>query len=589
MNRLLTKVRRSLCASCARLPALSVGLLCVQAAAAPTVSSFSPSFGSPGDPTTITINGSGFSPGALVVKFNGVQDLTAGATSTTMIQARVPAGAPVGSQPIFVSVGGVPTASANDFTVIGPGPFINGFSPQIGSAGADVTITGAHFTSGMTVRFNGVASVTNASSSTSFTVKVPAGATSGLISVSNSLGVWTSVSNFLVPPTITGFSPTSGRTGTNIVITGNNFLGATLVQFNSTNATSFTILSNTAIQATAPAGVTTGLLRVTTPAGTAFSASNFVVQPTVTTFSPTFGPPGTRVTVNGANFIGSPSVKFNGVNGTGVSVTNSTLLGATVPSTATTGPITVITTDGTNTSLTLFYLPPFIKSFSPTNSAPGTTVTLLGTNFTDTSSLKFNGVTASFFNVSSNSLQATVPSGFTTGPLTIITPGGTNSTSSIAQSNFYAAPIITSFTPQHGLPGTNVALLGTNFLGTLSVTFNGVPGTGLVVSNNNSARITVPASATTGPLALTAPAGTFTTAPNFFLDYTPALSISTAAPPLLTLSWPITFFPYALQTNADLTVTSAWSNVLSAPIVVGGSNVVTETNLGGTLFYRLKR
>ena len=51
-------------------------------------------------------------------------------------------------------------------------------------------------------------------------------------------------------PTITGFTPTSGRVGTSVTITGTNFTGATQVQFNTTNATSYTVDSATQITAT---------------------------------------------------------------------------------------------------------------------------------------------------------------------------------------------------------------------------------------------------------------------------------------------------------------------------------------------------
>lgn len=581
MNRPLLKVRLWLCLALGLAPALARAQNITDA----YVTAFGTTHwtGAAGDPAVII--GTGFTAGS-TVKFNGVTVGSTVVSSTQINVTSIPAGATTG----LISVNSA--NSSQIFKVVNPGPYVISFNPVGGIGGTVVTMNGVRFnlisgTNG--IFFNGKKAVAASIPSVNqLSATTPPDVTTGPITVLATVGTNTTTSNYFGPAIIASFNPVSGRANTNVIISGTNFTGTTMVLFNGTSA-SYTVNNNNQIAATVPAGATTGQITLLAPGGGFATSSNFAILPNITTFSPSAGPVGTRVTINGDNFVGSLAVRFNGVTAANVVVTNSTLIGATVPNNATTGPITVSNANGTATSLTLFYLPPFIKSFSPTNSAPGTTVTITGTNFTDTSSLKFNGVTASFFNVSSNSLQATVPGGFTTGPLTIITPGGTNSTTSIAQSNFYAAPIITSFGPAHGLPGTNVALLGTNFLGTTSITFNGVPGTGLIVSNNNSARITVPASATTGPIALTAPAGTFTTATNFFLDYAPVLSISTSTPPLLTVSWPITFFTYALQTNANLTVTSAWSNVLSAPIVVGGSNVVTETNLGGTMFYRLKR
>src|SRR6266853_3687428 len=114
------------------------------------VSSFSPTLGSAGD--QVTIYGSGFPttppPQNLVVRFNGIQDTTAQSTAAdgTIIMAHVPAGAPLGPGPISVQVnGGTPASSAQDFTVIGPGPYVTNFTPTVGSASTIVTIQGVHF------------------------------------------------------------------------------------------------------------------------------------------------------------------------------------------------------------------------------------------------------------------------------------------------------------------------------------------------------------------------------------------------------------------------------------------------------------
>jgi len=74
-------------------------------------------------------------------------------------------------------------------------------------------------------------------------------------------------------------------------------------------------------------------------------------QPTViTSFSPTFGPSGTPVTISGYNFGSSPLVEFDGTTATGVTVVNANTLTATVPAGATTANITVTGTGGIDTS-----------------------------------------------------------------------------------------------------------------------------------------------------------------------------------------------------------------------------------------------
>jgi DNA/RNA endonuclease G (NUC1) len=73
--------------------------------------------------------------------------------------------------------------------------------------------------------------------------------------------------------------------------------------------------------------------------------------PTVmTSFSPTFGPSGTTVTISGFNFGSNPVVEFDGTTATGVTVVNANTLTATVPTGATTGNITVAGTGGMDTS-----------------------------------------------------------------------------------------------------------------------------------------------------------------------------------------------------------------------------------------------
>ena len=78
------------------------------------------------------------------------------------------------------------------------------------------------------------------------------------------------------PPVVFTFLPTSGATGTNVVIRGTNFTAATTVTFNGISA-SFIVNSNSQITAIVPTNDNTGFISVTTPSGTALSTNNFVV------------------------------------------------------------------------------------------------------------------------------------------------------------------------------------------------------------------------------------------------------------------------------------------------------------------------
>jgi hypothetical protein len=80
-------------------------------------------------------------------------------------------------------------------------------------------------------------------------------------------------------PTIAGFTPTSGPAGTQVVITGTNFLVVLAVTFNGKRATSFVVNSPTQITALVPTGASSGPLAVATPGGVTVSAGNFTVTP----------------------------------------------------------------------------------------------------------------------------------------------------------------------------------------------------------------------------------------------------------------------------------------------------------------------
>ncbi len=67
---------------------------------------------------------------------------------------------------------------------------------------------------------------------------------------------------------------------------------------------------------------------------------------------------------------------------------------------------------------------PTLTAFTPTSGAPGTTVTITGTNLAGATSVKFNGTAASFSVVGSTKLTAIVPVGASTGAISVTIPAG---------------------------------------------------------------------------------------------------------------------------------------------------------------------
>lgn len=316
-----------------------------------------------------------------------------------------------------------------------PPPAISSISPSSGAVGTVVFIFGNGFDDTPTnniVRFNGVAATVNSSNCCFLSVVVPLGATTGNLTVQvGSITTFNPVIFTVPEPNITSFTPAIGTTGESITITGTGFSPVqanNVVQFNSTAAT-VTASSATSITATVPAGATTGPISVTVDGRTATSGSNFtfVHPPTISSFSPGSGPPGTTVTISGANFDPVPANNTVRINGALMTVTSSTATSivADIPASAVSGLITVTVIGYTGTSLTNFQVitpAPTITGFSPATGPVGTTVTITGTNFNlipANNIVRFGAVGATVSNVTATTMQVNVPAGATYNPISL--------------------------------------------------------------------------------------------------------------------------------------------------------------------------
>lgn len=160
----------------------------------PAISGFSPAYGAAGY-TQVTITGTNL--GATTrVRFNALQ-APLGSVSATEVHATVPYGATTG--PIRVET---PSGWATSASRFGVTFSVTKLSPSSGPPGTTVTVSGIGFTNPSYVSFNGTPAATTYVSSTELHAVVPAGATTGKVTVKRSTsGITTaSATSFTVTP-----------------------------------------------------------------------------------------------------------------------------------------------------------------------------------------------------------------------------------------------------------------------------------------------------------------------------------------------------------------------------------------------------
>jgi hypothetical protein len=144
--------------------------------APPAITGLSPPAGPVAGGTPVTITGSGFSAGAIVL-FGSTAATNVVAESPTSITATAPAGL-AGTDAVRVTTDyGSSAKTSHDLYMYDPVPTISELSPSSGDAtgGGSVVISGAHFKPGASVMFGSVAATdVDVMSTTTIAVTVPA-------------------------------------------------------------------------------------------------------------------------------------------------------------------------------------------------------------------------------------------------------------------------------------------------------------------------------------------------------------------------------------------------------------------------------
>jgi hypothetical protein len=391
----------------------------------------------------------------------------------------------------------------------------------------------------------------------------------GRVYVAGNLGARTSFSslpavgavfglNFLAgltdtAPTLVAAVPGSAAVGSTISLTGHHLAGTTRLTFagGALVTTGFVVnAAGTLITGVVvPAGTITGPLTATTPSGLT-NAIIFTVpgsRPTLTRISPDTAPLGAVLSLAGYALHGATAVTFAGSGsnvvsaGLVVNATGTLITGVVVPSGAQTGPLTVTTAFGTSNALTFTVAAPVLTGLTPSYGGPGSVLTIVGRGLAGTTAITFTGsssnVVSTGFVVNAAGTQITgvvVPNGAQTGPLTVTATGGT---SNGVLFTLLLAPIISSFSPVSGPPGTAITVRGRYFTGATAVLLDGVAMGTPYVPNDSTLSFVARNDPSSGLITVVGRLGTVSTITGFCVGY-PAVvpAVQRCGPGTLTLT-----------------------------------------------------
>lgn len=518
--------------------------------AAPTcgaTTTFSSYSGKTGDSVTIN-GGTNFVNGNTTVKVGDASPVPAVVNSATSLTFTVPTISTGGAKNIVITTTGGSVTCSSTFLYYAQ-PTYTSISPISGTAGTSATITGTNFISGnTTVTVGGVPATITSFTTSQLIVTIPTISNSGaqdvVITTPGGQAKGTGVFTYTITapaPTCSSFSPTSGKTGTSVTITGTNFVPGTTSTVGGVSATT-TFNSSTSLTVTIPTILTSGSknIVITTAGGsvTCATAFTYTAPPTFGSISPSSGKAGTSATITGTNFVSGTTVTIGGVAVTNMTVNSATKLTITIPTISTSGTknVVITTSAGSVTAANAFtyYLAPTYTGISPDRGGAGTSATITGNNFVSgNTTVTVGGVSAATTYNSATQLTVTIPSISTSGAKDVIitTAGGTVTATGVF--NYYLPPTYSGISIPQGKTGLSVNISGSNFTsGSTTVTI-GESVANTIFNNTSSLTVTIPVIATEGAknIVITTLGGstTATNAFTYYNSYSPSIINYTAA------------------------------------------------------------
>lgn len=354
---------------------------------------------------------------------------------------------------------------------------INSVQPNSGKVGDKITITGNNFSKNpednIVKFYNTVAKIVE-TSSTKLVVEVPIGISYD--SYNSSVPIYVTVGGttlswegFSIQPMITGFSPTSGTFGTIVRFTGENLynvqikLNNTVYYNNYNNSKSFelAIPSNIKTSKISMSSVKNGVETII--------AGEFTMNPcSINSVSPKSGLVGSKLNISGIGFNTDNStnvVKIGGIVAVNLWSSSPQYLLVYVPELLKSGTYDVEVNNGIENVVfpnAFTVLVPKITGFTPTSGQYNSEVSLFGENIFNVQYVGLGNSGAEIIYRDSFKIVLKVPSNIKTGSAKVWANIG--NTTIYSPDNFTVlAPVITSFSPAEGTPGTIVTIKGNGF------------------------------------------------------------------------------------------------------------------------------